>query len=109
MRKLLAVAVLGSFVAFTASAALAEGNADPKFFQFPEHELVTSTTDTVQGVVAGPVRPQRVFVSADQNRENNSARRCNRGTWIPGCSRPPRISWSPAPRIPPRASWPVQP
>jgi len=70
MRKVLGVAVLGSFMAFTASAALAEGNADPKFFQFPEHEMVTSTTDTVPGVVAGPDTPQRVYVSSDQNHEN---------------------------------------
>ncbi|TMI91490.1 MAG: hypothetical protein E6H00_03965 [Bacillati bacterium ANGP1] len=70
MRKLLGVAVLGSFVAFTASAALAEGNADPKFFQFPEQQMVIGTTDAVPGVVAGPNTPQRVYVSSDQEHES---------------------------------------
>ena len=70
MRKLLGVALLASFVAFTASAALAGGNADPKFLQFPENGIVTSTTDTVSGVVAGPDTTPRVFVSSDQNRES---------------------------------------
>ncbi|TMI91489.1 MAG: hypothetical protein E6H00_03960 [Bacillati bacterium ANGP1] len=63
MRQLLAVAMLGSFVAFTASAALAEGNADPKILRFPENQMVTGTTDTTEGVVAGPDTSDHQFVN----------------------------------------------
>src|SRR5437588_12238799 len=72
MRKLLGVAVLGSFVAFTASAALAEGNADPKFFQFPEQQMVIGTTDAVPGVVAGPDTPQREYVTTHEEQEGKN-------------------------------------
>ncbi|HEX9246155.1 MAG TPA: hypothetical protein VGA35_08325 [bacterium] len=63
MRQLLAVAVFGSILAFTASAALAEGNVDPRLFPAPENQLVTGTTDTAQGVVAGPTMIDGVFVN----------------------------------------------
>ena len=66
MRQFLAVAVLGSILSFTASAALAEQNADPKFFQFPADQTVTSTTDTTQGMVAGPGMPQRTYVNNNE-------------------------------------------
>ena len=66
MRQLLAVAVLGSILSFTASAALAEGqNADPKFFQFSQDQdqTATSTTDTASGMVAGPDTLQPMYVN----------------------------------------------
>ena len=63
MRQLLAVAVFGSILAFTASAALAEGNVDPRLLKSPGDQMVTGTTDTVQGVVAGPTVIDGVFVN----------------------------------------------
>jgi hypothetical protein len=63
MRQLLAVAVFGSILAFTASAALAEGNVDPRLFPSPESQTVTATTDTAQGVVAGPIMIDGVLVN----------------------------------------------
>ncbi|HTD47012.1 MAG TPA: hypothetical protein VK881_07075 [bacterium] len=63
MRQLLAVAVFGSILAFTASAALAEGNVDPRLLQSPGDQLITSTTDTPQGVMAGPNTIDGTFVN----------------------------------------------
>ena len=63
MRQLLAVAVLGSILSFTASAALAEQNADPKFFQFPDQTVTSTTENTDQGTVAGPDTPQQMYVN----------------------------------------------
>ena len=55
MRQLLAVALFGSILGFTASAALAaEGNSNPRLLQSHEDQTVTATTSTVQGAVAGP-------------------------------------------------------
>ena len=63
MRQLLAVAVFGSISAFTASAALAEGNVDPRLLESPVSQMVTGTTDTAQGVVAGPTSIDGTFVN----------------------------------------------
>ena len=70
MRQLLAVAILGASLGMTASAAFAEGNADPRLFPPASIETVVSGADEAQGVVAGPGTSQQVFVMSDQNREN---------------------------------------
>jgi hypothetical protein len=68
MRLLLAVTVLGASLAFTASAALAEGNVDPKSVQFLlQSETVASPAGMIQGSLSGPGTPDRVYVVSDQN------------------------------------------
>ncbi|HKV43556.1 MAG TPA: hypothetical protein VJT32_02590 [bacterium] len=70
MRHVLAVAVLGASLAFTASAALADENTDHSTVQFPQNTVVMNSQDSGPAVVAGVAAPQSVYAGArEDNRE----------------------------------------
>ncbi len=70
MRQILAVAVLGASLAFTASAALADENGSDKVFQPTQSEVTIPQTDS--SVVAGPTAPgSDGYVTIENSRDRN--------------------------------------
>ncbi len=69
MRQILAVAVLGASLAFTASAALADENGSDKVFQPTQSEVTIPQTDS--SVIAGPTAGSDGYVTVENSRDRN--------------------------------------